>query len=111
MIQPMLFELPPAYNRLRDEAVALADVIRPFAADADAMSSVHPGIRDALAASGLASVVVPRAYGGRDETVDPVAVCVVREVLMATSSHADSLFALQGIGSFALTRGPGSHRA
>jgi acyl-CoA dehydrogenase len=32
-------------------------------------------------------------------------VCVVREVLMATCSHADSLFALQGIGSFAVTTG------
>lgn len=105
MILGMLFELAPAYGHLRDEAVALADAVRPFAAEADAMGTVHLGVRDALAKSGLAAVVVPRAYGGRDETVDPVAVCVVREVLMGTCSHADSLFALQGIGSFGLSLG------
>jgi len=47
--------------------------------------------------------MVPREYGGRFEHVDPLAICIVREALMAVSSHADSLFALQGIGSFAIT--------
>jgi acyl-CoA dehydrogenase len=47
--------------------------------------------------------MVPAEYGGRSERIDPLAICVAREVLMATSSHADSLFALQGIGSYAIT--------
>ena len=47
--------------------------------------------------------MVPAAYGGRSEQLDPLAICVAREALMATSSHADSLFALQGIGSYAIT--------
>ncbi len=51
----------------------------------------------------MLDLVVPAAYGGRHETVDPVAICVVRETLMGVCSAADSLFALQGIGSYAIT--------
>ncbi len=58
-----------------------------------------------MAASGLARLTVPAAYGGEHETVDPYAVCKVREALMGTCSHADSLFALQGIGSHAIAVG------
>jgi acyl-CoA dehydrogenase len=53
--------------------------------------------------SGLSDLMVPEEYGGRSERLDPLAICVVREVLMATSAHADSMFALQGIGSYAIT--------
>ena len=49
--------------------------------------------------------MVPAGHGGRHERIDPLAVAVVREVLMGTSSHLDSLFALQGIGSYAITAG------
>ena len=47
--------------------------------------------------------MVPSEYGGRFESVDPLAVCLARETLMKTSSHLDSLFALQGIGSYAIS--------
>ena len=69
------------------------------------MSTVHEGVHAALARSELARVVVPAAYGGRRERVDPVDVCIVREALMGTCCQADSLFALQGIGSFAIVTG------
>jgi acyl-CoA dehydrogenase len=101
----MDFELGPKYRALQEEARAVAAVVEPLAAEADEMSTVHPGVRDALAASTLWQLVVPAAHGGRFEQIDPLAVAVVREVLMATSSHLDSLFALQGIGSYAITRG------
>lgn len=101
----MNFELPPLYRDLQREAQNVADAVEPLAVEADAMSTVHDGIRDALARSRLWELLVPAAHGGRFDTVDPLAVAVVREVLMATSSHLDSLFALQGIGSFALTTG------
>jgi len=100
-----MFELEPVYRELQEEARAVAAAVEPMAAEADAMSTVHPGVRDALAASGLWELLVPAAHGGRFELVDPLAVAVVREVLMATSAHMDSLFALQGIGSFAITTG------
>ena len=85
-------------GRARD----LAAQLEPIAAEADASSSPHPRVRELLAASGLTALTVPGAWGGAAEKVDPIAVCRVREILMGTCSHADSLFALQGIGSFAL---------
>ncbi|MEE8305922.1 MAG: acyl-CoA dehydrogenase family protein, partial [Gammaproteobacteria bacterium] len=79
--------------------------IEHIAVEADNMSDLHPGILAALQASNLSNLMVPATHGGRFETIDPLAICVVREVLMATSSHLDSLFALQGIGSYAVTVG------
>ncbi len=62
-------------------------------------------MRSRLAASGLAALTVPPEFGGRDGAVDSLAVTVVREALAAKSGHLDSLFAMQGIGSFALGLG------
>src|SRR5439155_9895714 len=56
-----------------------------------------------LRSSGLAELTVPAAYGGRFDEVDPVAMCVVREMLMPVSSRLDSMFAMQGIGSYPIT--------
>jgi acyl-CoA dehydrogenase len=98
----MPFELDERYRSIQEEARTLAAAVAPFAAEADESSFLHEGVRTALAASGLCGLVVPKAHGGRLERVDPLAVCVVREVLMATCAQADSLFALQGIGSYAV---------
>ena len=95
-------ELEPRYLELRERARDLAERLEPVAQEADASSTLHLGVRDALAASGLARFTVPAAYGGALERVDPMAVCLIREALMGTCSHADSLLALQGIGSYAL---------
>ncbi len=101
----MWFGLGPAERALQEEARAVAASVADIAAEADAMSEIHPGIREALRASGLSALMVPAAYGGRAESVDPLAVCLVREVFMRASSHLDSMFALQGIGSYAITVG------
>jgi acyl-CoA dehydrogenase len=101
----MLSRLDPPMVALQEEARALADRLAPLAVEADAMSTVHPEVLALLRDSGLMGLTVPARYGGRSEQVDPLAVCLVREVLMGVCSHADSLFALQGIGSFAITTG------
>jgi acyl-CoA dehydrogenase len=62
-------------------------------------------MRDALRASGLAGLTVPAEHGGLDDTVDSLAVTVVREAFGGVSAHLDSLFAMQGIGSYALSVG------
>lgn len=98
----MGFELEEQYVELMAEAREVAAAAEPLADAADALSEVHPGVRELLAGSRLWELLVPGAHGGRFEDVDPLAVCVVREVLMGTSSHLDSLFALQGIGSYAI---------
>lgn len=99
------FGLGAAERALQEEAAALTASVADISAEADAMSEIHPGMREALRASGLAALMVPAEYGGRGAQVDPLAVCLVREVLMKGSSHLDSMFALQGIGSYAITVG------
>ena len=95
-----LFELPARYRQLQDEARALALSCADIAGRADEADRIDPEMRARLAASGLAEVTVAAAYGGRFEAVDSLAVTVVREVLAGVSAHLDSLFAMQGIGSF-----------
>lgn len=101
----MNFELDAKHLEIQKQARAFAKSIEPLAAEADEMSAVHPGLLSALRNSGLSKLMVPAQYGGIIETLDPLAICLVREVLMATSCQADSLFAMQGIGSFAISVG------
>ena len=98
----MAFELDSDTLAVQQEARAVADQVASFAAEADESSRIHQPTLDVLRASDLCSLMVPAAYGGRHERVDPLAVCVTREALMRASSHLDSLFALQGIGSNAI---------
>ena len=98
----MAFELGPDILAIQQEARAVARLVEGFAAEADECSHVHQPTLDVLRASDLSSLMVPAAYGGRHERVDPLVVCVAREALMRASSHLDSLFALQGIGSYAI---------
>jgi acyl-CoA dehydrogenase len=99
----MQFDLDQPYLDVQRQARELAQRIEPVAAAADECSEVHGGVLAALRDSGLARLMVPAAYGGHSDSLDPLAICVAREALMARSSHADSLFALQGIGSYAIT--------
>ena len=98
----MAFELGPDILAVQQEARAVARQVEAFAAEADECSHVHQPTLEVLRASDLSSLMVPAAHGGRHERVDPLAVCVAREALMRASSHLDSLFALQGIGSYAI---------
>ncbi|MBM4199674.1 MAG: acyl-CoA dehydrogenase family protein [Gammaproteobacteria bacterium] len=98
-----MLDLDPKHLDLQREARALARSLEAFADEADDSSELHVGVLKALQDSGLSKLMVPAEYGGRDIRPDPLAICLVREALMATCSHADSLFALQGIGSYAIT--------
>jgi len=99
------FELDDEYLEIQSEARELAASVETIAAEADASNVIHPGILAALRSSNLGDLMVTEQYGGRFQKIDPLAICVVREALMASSSHLDSLFALQGIGSYAITVG------
>ena len=98
-------QLAQRYLDDRASSAALAASVGDIAAEAD--ESVEPDLRmlKALRDSGLPRIVVPAAYGGRDERVDALSVTVVRESLMKTSAHLDQLFCMQGIGSYALAAG------
>jgi acyl-CoA dehydrogenase len=97
-------EISSDHKQMIDECRALANEVEPFSIEADESSVMHAPTLDAFRSSGLSNLMVPAAYGGRFDEVDPLAVCLAREVFMKSSSHLDSLFALQGIGSYAISR-------
>ena len=103
MTEAPSFELTAPYLALQSEARALAASCADVAARADEADRFDPDIRQRLAASGLVDVVVAARYGGRYETVDSLAVTVVREAFAYESAHLDSMFAMQGIGSFVVS--------
>jgi acyl-CoA dehydrogenase len=100
-----LFDLSPQHRELQRTARSCAADVEEFAEEADACTDIHPGVLDALRDSGLARHVVPSAYGGASDTLDPLSIAVVREALMYSSAHLDSLFGMQGVGSYSLTAG------
>ena len=57
----------------------------------------------ALGASGFLRYTVPAAWGGALPTLDARALCVLREALAAHHALADFAFAMQGLGSGAIT--------
>jgi acyl-CoA dehydrogenase len=99
-----LFDLPQSYLELREEARGVAAEIEGLAGTKEPDQAFLPEVRDALRDSGLCAVMVPASFGGRYEKVDSLAATVVREAFAGASGHLDSMFAMQGIGSFALSR-------
>ena len=99
----MNFTLDEKYLKIQAAARELCKSIEHVAFEADESSVVHPEIHAALKSSELSRMMVPTNFGGSFDKVDPLAICVIREVMMGTSCHLDSLFALQGIGSYGIT--------
>jgi acyl-CoA dehydrogenase len=64
-------------------------------------------IAETLAKRGLLSACVPRSYGGlgdvAGEGLDVRALCLVREALAWSDGLADTVFAMQGLGSYPVT--------
>ncbi|OUZ10120.1 acyl-CoA dehydrogenase [Aeromicrobium sp. PE09-221] len=100
-----MFDLTQEQRDIQSRARAVAEAVAPYAAEADEYTQVHPGVLAELRESGLARHVVPAAYGGASERLDPLAIAVVREALMYSSAHLDSLFGMQGVGSYSLSMG------
>jgi len=97
--------LGPNHAQLKERALELAEACLPHADRADESDSIDSEILRLLKDSGLAAVQVPARYGGVFEQPDSLAVTVIREQLAASSSHLDSMFAMQGIGSYAISVG------
>src|SRR3990170_5099147 len=56
-----------------------------------------------MAAQGLLRYVVPQAYGGVHAALDIRSLCLIRRGLARYSSLADTMFAMQGLGSYPIT--------
>jgi acyl-CoA dehydrogenase len=99
----MDFSFSPEELRIRERAAEVARKVAPHAHEWDEQNKLTDELREIMRESGLARLMVPAAYGGETEKLDPLYIALVREQLMAASSAADALFALQGIGSNAIT--------
>ncbi|MBI5271089.1 MAG: acyl-CoA dehydrogenase family protein [Burkholderiales bacterium] len=91
---------------------------RAFAAELDAWAAAHVRdvhgdhdldatcrrlVRQLGDAGWLAPAVAGRAYGGAGEAIDTRAICLARETLARHSGLADFAFAMQGLGSGAVS--------
>ena len=57
----------------------------------------------ALGAAGFLKAAVPAAYGGLNDKLDVRTLCLAREILAAHDGLADFAFAMQGLGTGALS--------
>jgi acyl-CoA dehydrogenase len=99
-------------ERLRAVAPALASVEARGAHASEAARDRAAGA--ALGEAGLFELVVPAVDdpGGADHRIDVRAVCLAREMLGYVSPRADSILAVQGLGTHALgLAGSGAQRA
>ncbi|MFV0459557.1 MAG: acyl-CoA dehydrogenase family protein [Actinomycetales bacterium] len=99
------FDLDPECRKAQQVAREVAARVEEIADEADEYVEVHPTVLALLKDSGLARYVVPAAYGGVDESPNPLTIAVIREALMYSSAHLDSMFGMQGVGSYSLAVG------
>lgn len=75
--------------------------IEPIVQEVDSTSELHRGVISILAQAGLFRIVIPVEQGGLGISLRSI--CVTREALSEVSGHADSAFAMQGLGSYPIT--------
>ena len=80
-------------------------VIRPLEAEGEGREEDEQArtLAAAIAQEGLPRLAVPRAYGGEHDQVDIRSLCLVREGIASASGFGDSMFAMQGLGSYPIT--------
>jgi acyl-CoA dehydrogenase len=98
-----LVTLAEPYRSIQAEARAAAAKLEPYAVEADNSATLDERVLEVLRDSALFEFLVPAEYGGRFETIDSFALCLIREAVMAVCSHADTLFTCQGVGSLGIT--------
>jgi alkylation response protein AidB-like acyl-CoA dehydrogenase len=69
----------------------------------EAVDAACRGLVAALGKAGFTRRCVPRAYGGTSIDFDARAICLVREILAEYDGLADFAFAMQGLGSGAIS--------
>jgi len=91
---------------LNEDHFALAEAVRQFARGQAELGEDDEAAVEwvrAMGRAGLLAYVVPQQFGGRGERPDVRSLCVIREHLAYVSGLADSMFALQGLGSYPIT--------
>ena len=103
MSAPAHLDWPFFTDAHRELARVAADWVRtPRIPHADADAACRLWVR-ALGDAGFLRYTVPKAFGGALETIESRALCLLRETFAAEDALADFAFAMQGLGSGALT--------
>ena len=71
--------------------------------DHNDVDSACKGLVEKLGAAGFLRHCVPRAFGGASEVIDSRALCLIRETLAYIDGLADFVFAMQGLGTGAIS--------
>jgi acyl-CoA dehydrogenase len=82
---------------------ALPALVPPGEAHGAALDETTRGLVRALGKAGFLAASVPASAGGRSETLDARTLCLAREILARHEGLADFAFAMQGLGSAALS--------
>lgn len=90
----MISLLEPRHHALAEAARAKAVKLEP-----KEPALGYPELACHVAGLGLYPHLVPSAYGGASDTVEVRAICALREELGYRNAAADSVFAVQGLGS------------
>jgi acyl-CoA dehydrogenase len=98
--------LTPQQEAFRDRLRALVDAhILPRSAEIDESTAVPWDILRLLAEQSVQGIVIPEQYGGIGPGVGALPISLAREQLMRGSCNVDSLFAMQGLGSYPVILG------
>ncbi|MBI2303917.1 MAG: acyl-CoA dehydrogenase family protein [Chloroflexi bacterium] len=92
-----LVEMRARLRRLMDESAAL------HAEEEENVDGAAQKWLGLLAREGALRLAVPRRYGGEYEEVCALPLCLAREELARSSSLADTMLAMQGLGSYPIT--------
>jgi acyl-CoA dehydrogenase len=105
MTRPPHLDWPFFTDAHRELAERAAEWVRPQRIDhADPDKACRAWVR-ALGEAGFLQHCVPAAHGGALGTIDSRALCLLRETFAGHDALADFAFAMQGLGSGALTLG------
>ncbi len=92
----------PEHGQLSDALFAWASTAMPAIDHHDTDAACRELVR-ALGAAGFLRYCVPKAFGGALDELDSRALCIARETLAYHDGLADFAFAMQGLGSGAVT--------
>jgi acyl-CoA dehydrogenase len=91
------------HRALAEELKAYAGIIHPLAERAGDVDDTCRELVRTLGRDGWLQLCTPKAYGGRFAQLDVRALCLAREALAQAGGLADFAFAMQGLGSGALS--------
>jgi len=100
----MDFELTKEQKRLKEEVRDLVDrEIAPKAAEIDSKSDIPWDVIKIMAERGLFKFLIPEEYGGSGKgDLKALELSLIREELSRGSYQADTIYALNGLGSYSI---------